>query len=696
MSEIPHSGLSDRMQEVIGDRKVKAAVFLTFRFEPGFFEQEILPVFFDIGLSHVGKIRVVQMEGVLRDSHCDVAVYYDHNGLIAQGEYESARLDVRRFPVVQRAIFHPKNVFLLVANPGDDNTPPTESLVVASLSANLTRAGWWENVECCQIEELHEGELSLMPDSIEALLDWTRKHCRRDEEHTALAAVKKYLQRSTTQRQRRIAGGSYLTQFFGSKGSFPDFLRDAAGADLRGAYLEVISPYFTSSDDAGPLEELIDYFQPKETRVYLPRGPAGEALCNPGVYDAVSNLPQTTWGFLPKAIVKRSNAKDAVDRTVHAKVYRFFHKSPKREFIFVGSVNLTRAAHQSGGNTESGTLVETTPEAGPLDFWLTPETRKPKAFKPRAEDEGVAVSGGSKLSLRYAWHTGVAEAYWHDRTNCNTLRVRDGDLDMFSVADLPAMQWVKLPSETAELLRQVLPRTSMLAVVDDDETTGFILVQEEGMWKKPSVLLSLSVADILKYWSILDTDQRNAFLESRLSDLLSSRDGSELVAKACTMEKDAGVFAKFSGYFQAFSCLEKTIQSALEAKRDQDALFRLFGTNYDSLTSLLNRLTRNPSLAETPLDSTVAIPVQGVEDPVDRYIIALCARQMINQLRTATRRLDFWEQYKTEVRDLDELMAKAQLSRDSIRMDGDNEMPAFLEWFERWFLKRATPMESSS
>ena len=40
--------------------------------------------------------------------------------------------------------------------PGDDahETHQYQSLVVACLSANLSRAGWWENVECAHIEEI--------------------------------------------------------------------------------------------------------------------------------------------------------------------------------------------------------------------------------------------------------------------------------------------------------------------------------------------------------------------------------------------------------------------------------------------------------------------------------------------------------------------------------------------------------------
>src|SRR5262245_34085889 len=101
-------------------RQLRAAVFLTFQFEPGFFERAILPVFLDVPLSHAAPIRLVQLEDALRSLPGGIAVYYDSNGLVGD---ESAKLDIRRVPVRHpTGIFHAKNVFLLVESqvPEDD------------------------------------------------------------------------------------------------------------------------------------------------------------------------------------------------------------------------------------------------------------------------------------------------------------------------------------------------------------------------------------------------------------------------------------------------------------------------------------------------------------------------------------------------------------------------------------------------
>ncbi len=79
-----------------------------------------------------------------------------------------ARLDVSRVPIVHRTgIFHPKNVFALVEEvEPDDDGHRAQSLIVACMSANLTRAGWWENVEVCHIETIREGEATRLKEDL--------------------------------------------------------------------------------------------------------------------------------------------------------------------------------------------------------------------------------------------------------------------------------------------------------------------------------------------------------------------------------------------------------------------------------------------------------------------------------------------------------------------------------------------------
>lgn len=44
--------------------------------------------------------------------------------------------------------------------------------------------------------------------------------------------------------------------------------------------------------------------------------------------------------------------------------------------------------------------------------------------------------------------------------------------------------------------------------------------------------MNLTAADILRYWSLLTTAQRTAFLETKLPELIGTGQGADLVARA--------------------------------------------------------------------------------------------------------------------------------------------------------------------
>ena len=62
----PKRVLSDEISKAIAGRRVTAAVFTTYTFDPEFFELEILPILFEGrfrgGFSHAEKVRLVQLE----------------------------------------------------------------------------------------------------------------------------------------------------------------------------------------------------------------------------------------------------------------------------------------------------------------------------------------------------------------------------------------------------------------------------------------------------------------------------------------------------------------------------------------------------------------------------------------------------------------------------------------------------------
>ena len=675
MAEIPHAVLSEQFQELMQGRHLRSAVFLTYQFDPGFFEQEVLPVFLDIPLSHATAIKLVQLEDAVRGIAGHIAVYYDANGLIL-GDSGSAKLDFRRVPVQHRTgIFHPKNVFLLVEDEQAENSDelPSQSLLIATLSANLTRSGWWENVEAGHIEELVEGEKTRLKDDAIDLLESLRRKASAETEHAALRDILGFLKR-TEQRQQKSAEGRLYPHFYSGRESIVDFLQRTVGQQIHGWYLEIISPYFDDADSCKPLESLIDAFSPKEVQVFLPRSAAGEANCKQELYESIKAKANVQWGRLPKEMTRLGKSDDAGDRNVHAKVYRFFTQKPKREIFFVGSANLTSAAHQTGGNVETGFLVDMIPPRRP-EFWLTPDNRTPASFQAREEDEATATSGGTKLILRYHWDQERAEAYWDAPSMSPQLRLEARGIDVGTLEPVLSRTWIETPTAMSAVIREFLAVTSLFMVYGDGDKAALLLVQEEGMSHKPSLLFQLSAADILRYWALLTAEQRAAFLEARAPGIVMNGQGADLVTQAkFTLEHDT-VFDRFAGFFHAFGCLERAVRAALAVDNFKEATYRLFGRKYDSLGNLLDRVVEE----------------QGSSDVVDNYVIVMCARQMC--LEVSGDYPDYWSEHVADAQALEERFSSLMTMRTRLIADNPDGFEDFLTWFDRWFLRRAQPVE---
>lgn len=673
MAEIPHAVLSERLQTHMKGRRLRSGVFLTYCFEPGFFEQEILPVFVDVPLSQSAELRLAQLEDVIKSRVDHLAVYYDAEVLVPGAH--SAKLDIRRIPVAHRTgAFHPKNVLLLVeeTDSGADATP-RQHLIVATLSANLSRAGWWENVEVCHIEEVPEdGSIGFRADLLE-LLTRIRKVSPEGSDHSALDAIRAFVRRVEPRSFSRMNDVLYPRLYTGES-SVPDFLDEVLGDRLRGLNLEIISPFFDEVN-ASPLRALIERFDPAEVRVLLPWAADGSAQCLEDYYDAVRAMTGVRWGQLPTQLQRMGKSENAATRRVHAKLYRFFDPKRRYEAMLVGSVNLTSAAHSRGGNFETAFLVETDPARVP-DWWLATDSRRPTEFKAGGEDATPSHSPGSALTVRYEWNTGTAEVLWNAATPSPPLRISGNDIHLFSLAPLPAGRWQDLGSAEATALRERLPSSSFLTVLVDGAEPAVILVQEEGMSHKPSLFMSLSAADILRYWALLTPEQRAAFIE-RHFEAMSGQDTST-DPRMRRLAEPVSIFSSFAGVFHAFSSLEKAVLAAIEAGREKDAVYRMFGRKYDSLHHLLDRVVEH----------------EKESDPLVRYVIVLCARQLIAEVRH--RAPGFALTHTAELTALTRRLADAAPLRDQLGLTDSDESDRFLDWFERWFLARAEQLTDAT
>jgi hypothetical protein len=213
-------------------------------------------------------------------------------------------------------------------------------------------------------------------------------------------------------------------------------------------------------------------------------------------------------------------------------------------------------------------------------------------------------------------------------------------------------------------------------VKTEGQEAATILIQEEGMAQKPSILMNLTVADILRCWASLSPEHRETLLTQRYEELVAS--ASPLVSKPLGRLEIPSFFDAFAGIFHAFGSLERRIAKAFAEGRDKEVEYLLFGKKYDSLPRLLERV----------LDE------EKEGDPVNRYVLLLCARQVVDGVRK-----EAGDKFRTDHRDnfqaLEGRLAHVAEVRQALAFPTPGERALFLEWFEAWFLRRAEPIPAS-
>ncbi|MDE0101868.1 MAG: hypothetical protein OXN89_05765 [Bryobacterales bacterium] len=680
----PKRVLSDEISGAIRGRRVTSAVFTTYSFDPAFFELEILPLLFESrvrgGFSHVEKVRRVQLEECLRGGAA-IEVFYDRGGLVSNAG--PASLDFRRIDVGRRTgIFHPKLVLVLVENPpSEDNEPPTQSLIVATLSANLTRAGWWENLEAGHVEVIDAASprnwrCTFRPDLLDAL-GLLARAAPHENGQGALRATRRFLQESAPQYTTKNASwkGKYYTRLFVGQKPLHEWLQDRRiwGRDWN---LEVVSPFF-DAHGAQALRRLAEATRPGEVRVFLPLEADGTPSVTSEQYEAVETVAKwSRFATGTMRAVRRTPSEKAVPRRVHAKVYRFWRRG-LGDVSLVGSANATEAAHSgaNAGNLEAAFLANTTTGGDSAGWWLKRIDDPPDRFlEQSAEEDGDAERVGLSLSLRYHWERHAFEYRLGEDHNGDVRLHSIAGEELHTVVRPVRGEWEDCGLRAAGRIKNLLKSTSLVEArtgSDKGESRWRVLIREEGMTHKPSLLTQLTPDEILEYWSLLSDSQRQAFLADRLQTdeailgIVRSPDGPP-------PERAHSVFDRFAGIFHAFQRLSDWIDEKLDLDRDEEVTARLFGEKYDSLPVLLRKVRQ-----------------RAKDDAVTAYVTFLSAKQVVAQVCNRWPR--YWAQHSHDAQKLErELEAATSIRARIPLLDPGRE--EFLTWYEENFVSRAADM----
>lgn len=666
---IPQKIFSETVREAIDGRKVKVVVFLTYEFDPAFFELNVLTLLFDRAWCSKPKAVLAQLETELRNIH-DLAVYYDRRGIVY--ENGSARLDYKRIGLERKGgVFHPKNILLLVEN--DEEQVKWDSLIVVTTSANITRSGWWENVEVAHILEIDEGSKSLIRDDLigrTGLLNMIQKEDRTGEDHSALEAIRLFLLHKTDTARQRSRNGILLSRLYVGRQTIPEFLRDEIGIE-RGIYnLEVISPYFDDTDRATTFKTLLETIEPNETRIFLPTEKDGAASCREEYFKDINSIPSVSWSKFPESITSWSQKdKQSHERFVHSKVYRIFSPRDHIDYALIGSINLTSAAHSSAKdrNFETAVFIDFSRKGKP-DWWLKPISKnyRPVDFKPIPQEGEFEGLQSFRVTIWYNWTTGELSYFWEKEKNVIGLaEVLCGGLPLFQISPVEFDRKIRLPNIFGEKVMEILKSTSLIEIKVDDKPIQRVLVREEGMENKPSLLETLTPDEILEYWSLLSPEQKDSFLERKVIDVFDPTYMLRPI-KSNTTSEPLTMFDRFAGIFHAFSCLSEHIKKNIDDGNEKEAIHLLFGDKFDSLPYLIDKVIEAKDT-----------------DIVNRYVTLLCARQLLNEIKNHD--TVFGDKHNDRINNIYSRLIIIEEIKTDFTFDTIDEREKFFLWFEGIF-----------
>lgn len=478
--------LKERLKELIGGRKVVAALFYTFNFDPKFFENYVMPLlvpgqtFINNSITNNILWRKLYKDNLVPP----IAVYFDQD---AKSTDNGPFLDYQLMPVnmpmrgKNKGNFHPKNSFILIENPEDR----TNELIVITGSNNITQNGWCENVECIGEQTLIAGRefpYNFRLDIKKFVAD-TQSDFGLSEYTTAERLIDGYLNKIKSTKDREI-------YFYNSyQYSFQQMLDEFVLVDESIKTAEIISPYFAKKP------ELLSGFINNSIEVRI-QAPIKDGFCL---------LDKEVYNTYKSAGIKWCYPLD-IQRSNHSKVYRFY--GSEKTYTIVGSVNLTEPAWRGYEerskliyNIESAILyIEKLGKPGYL-FKKEIKNDELKFIEPAATEENrferVEIPDITFtinwLEKTLKWKSKVKNPCSLDLAGSFSISIKGND--SVTLSDL----------KNGNSVLDAIARRPVLKVTEDKDgrsVTHFYYLNQIGFEARP-LQFRLSATDILDAWDLL-------------------------------------------------------------------------------------------------------------------------------------------------------------------------------------------------
>ncbi|EMW7170434.1 hypothetical protein AAFM81_001229 [Vibrio fluvialis] len=660
--------ISDLVADYLEGSLVTAAFFSTYSFEPDFFELEIMPLLisqkseqnrstYQPALSTNDAIRWQQLERLMTQRHIDTSVIYDPTVYRCE---RSPRLEVAYHGYSPRkGCQHAKLIAMVLESPDEESL--NGGVLFGAGSFNLTRAGWWDNIECGHFVMLTRewAPKNVCDEIIGALTFYQQVTMNRD------SALQKVVE--AIESLPMTADDEQLAFYFTTgERSFTDFISD------QGNYsqLEVISPYFAESGESRVISDFLSQFESR--RVFLPLDPYDDnrAKVAKDVYERLS-AQGVQWCGWHNKLTEKLFEKD-VPRELHAKVYRM--SSASSADLFLGSVNFSYKAFQD--NVEAGFFIKHDGEARLLSDKAITALSFEESRGELHGDVDDERSGFPVMNLSYCWKS-------HVLSLINSSSEWPHPIKLFNASkeELARIEWVNGESQpqvqvNQDCLEQHLKNSSLVtATSHDDEQQSLsreLILSQQNVFARPSVLPPLSLTDLLSIFRGMSSSKLLQVTEhyARFSELAAMYSSNEEFTDQLQAES-RNFFSEFSEINSAFYHLNQTLHQAREEGDQRTLDYYLLGKQPDSLHGALQLLT-----VKTEPDKAIA--------PVIRYLSLLSIQDTLQRVELVDNELS--NLVSTAIYDLED--------SNTLQLTDGCDDPSynrkFFAWFKREFLTSAS------
>lgn len=678
--------VTERLLEIIAEREIRAALFTTYTFEPDFFELEVVPLLLNqnSAYSEDDRVKRFMVRENLRETGLPIDVYYDSPVFRKSGSCSPEMEYLCHGVNLGNRAFHGKVNMILV----QDGDTGKESLLLGAGSNNLSRAGWWDNIECQHWEEVSSGECSrklvnILLEEIEFLN--SHRELSNNNTEAAIDRISEFVSNC------RGSNSAETVHYFGLsypeyRRQFLDFLRHRSSPIAQGDkwHLEIISPFFADSASSMEHQSFLD-MGVEEITLLLPIDDEGNAICKDDYYHHIQEQERIRWGEWREDAARSLGLTGDYYRPLHAKVYHFYRG--QESWVFVGSVNFTHMAMHR--NVEGGFLVQQNNFAPLLEAFADDkvvehfaEIEEPAPGEEVDDEDGVEIPN---LFLSYDW---VAK-----RLAGRTSQYHAYEIEILGPEGESVIKpWTLRYQESAyegdvRALEETLRNGSLIKVrgcnIKHRNRPAFpdhtLLLQQVGWSHKPLDLPALTATQILAIYAGMSIERRQMMLiDAKIRALVLSARGGEL-----TVGDDDNVieqfFCEYAEIFRAFSQLRERLEKALEDQHYNQVDYYLTGSGVDSLPSLLSRA----------LDE---IQEDGILAPATCYLLSLSALEIFDNSQFKGR-----PNVKVEARKLRaEIKSLKKGNRLVLEDNSAANRKRFFDWFEDEFSRVYTIVENPS